>query len=101
MWDHGALDLFVCLMCRSVFVCHDWLLIAGGWVSTFVQGVDVEVSDLCDGKIFVTCATSSPFNLVIPGIGGLVCDGGSLLAHPAITAREHGKPCVVGVGVSV
>jgi hypothetical protein len=57
------------------------------------------VSDLCDGKIFVTCATSSPFNLVIPGVGGLVCDGGSLLAHPAITAREHGKPCVVGVGV--
>ena len=29
-------------------------------------------------------------------IGALVTDGGSLLSHPAITAREHGTPCVVG-----
>ena len=29
-------------------------------------------------------------------IGALVCDGGSLLSHPSITAREHGTPCVVG-----
>ena len=42
-----------------------------------VMGVDVEVHDLCDGKIFVTAATSSPFNLIIPSLGGLVCDGGS------------------------
>ena len=53
------------------------------------MGIDVEVHDLCDGKIFVTCATSSPFNLIIPGIGGLVCDGGSLLAHPSITASKY------------
>ena len=47
--------------------------------------------------VFVTAATSSPFNLIIPMIGALVTDGGSLLGHPAITAREHGTPCVVGV----
>ena len=63
-----------------------------------VMGVDVSPEDLDDKtKVFVTAATSSPFNLVIPMIGALVCDGGSLLSHPSITAREHGTPCVVGV----
>jgi phosphohistidine swiveling domain-containing protein len=67
------------------------------------MGIDVDPEDLVgDGDdhappsvVFVTAATSSPFNLVIPLIGALVCDGGSLLSHPAITAREHGTPCVV------
>jgi phosphohistidine swiveling domain-containing protein len=63
-----------------------------------VMGVDVHPSQLVDQKlVFVTAATSSPFNLVIPLLGALVCDGGSLLSHPAITAREHGTPCVVNV----
>ena len=63
-----------------------------------VMGADVSPEDLDDkAKVFVTAATSSPFNLVIPMIGALVCDGGSLLSHPSITAREHGTPCVVGV----
>ena len=52
----------------------------------------------CPQVVFVTAATSSPFNLVAPMIGALVTDGGSLLGHPAITAREHGLPCVVRAG---
>jgi pyruvate,water dikinase len=63
-----------------------------------VMGVDVDPAQLADpALVFVTAATSTPFNLVIPMLGALVCDGGSLLGHPAITAREHGTPCVVGV----
>ena len=63
-----------------------------------VIGVDVNVSSLAPGVILVTQATSSSFNLVCPSLGGLVCDGGSLLSHPAITAREHGLPTVVAAG---
>jgi phosphohistidine swiveling domain-containing protein len=29
-------------------------------------------------------------------VGALVADGGSILSHPAIIAREHGIPAVVG-----
>ena len=35
---------------------------------------------------------------VHPGGGALVTDGGSLLSHAAIVAREHGIPAVVGTG---
>lgn len=57
----------------------------------------MDPAELEPSTMFVTAATSSPFSLVIPMIGALVCDGGSLLSHPSITAREHGTPCVVGV----
>ena len=63
-----------------------------------VIGVDLNVSSLAPGVILVTQATSSSFNLVCPSLGGLVCDGGSLLSHPASTAREHGLPTVVAAG---
>jgi phosphohistidine swiveling domain-containing protein len=63
-----------------------------------IIGVDVDVAALSPGAVFVTQATSSSFNLVIPSLGALVCDGGSLLSHPAITAREHGTSCVLAVG---
>jgi phosphohistidine swiveling domain-containing protein len=63
-----------------------------------VMGIDVDVSSLAPGVILVTQATSSCFNLVCPSLGGLVCDGGSLLSHPAITVREHGIPAVVAAG---
>lgn len=63
-----------------------------------VMGIDIDVSSLVPGVILVTQATSSSFNLVCPSLGGLVCDGGSLLSHPAITVREHGLPAVVAAG---
>lgn len=63
-----------------------------------VLGIDIDVSSLAPGVILVTQATSSSFNLVCPSLGGLVCDGGSLLSHPAITVREHGLPAVVAAG---
>jgi pyruvate,water dikinase len=31
-------------------------------------------------------------------MGALVTDGGGILSHPAIIAREHGIPAVVGTG---
>lgn len=47
----------------------------------------------------VVCPTTSPaWSVVFPSMGALVTDGGGILSHPAIIAREHGIPAVVGTG---
>jgi pyruvate,water dikinase len=47
----------------------------------------------------VVCPTTSPaWSVVFPSMGALVTDGGGILSHPAIIAREHGIPAVVGAG---
>jgi len=45
----------------------------------------------------VVCPTTSPtWSVVFPSMGALVTDAGGILSHPAIIAREHGIPAVVG-----
>ncbi len=34
--------------------------------------------------------------MLFPHIGALVTEGGGILSHPAIVAREYGLPAVVG-----
>jgi pyruvate,water dikinase len=47
----------------------------------------------------VVCPTTSPaWSVVFPSMGALVTDGGGILSHPAIIAREHGIPAIVGTG---
>ncbi len=47
----------------------------------------------------VVCPTTSPaWSVVFPSIGALIADSGGILSHPAIIAREHGIPAVVGAG---
>jgi len=47
----------------------------------------------------VVCPTTSPaWSVVFPSMGALVTDGGGMLSHPAIIAREHRIPAVVGAG---
>jgi pyruvate,water dikinase len=47
----------------------------------------------------VVCPTTSPaWSVVFPSMGALVTNGGGILSHPAIIAREHGIPAVVGAG---
>jgi pyruvate,water dikinase len=47
----------------------------------------------------VVCPTTSPaWSVVFPSMGALVTNGGGILSHPAIIAREHGIPAVVGTG---
>ena len=44
----------------------------------------------------VVCPITSPvWSIVLPGVGALVCDGGGVLSHSAIIAREFGVPAVV------
>jgi phosphohistidine swiveling domain-containing protein len=47
----------------------------------------------------VVCPTTSPvWSVVFPSMGALITDSGGILSHPAIIAREHGIPAVVGTG---
>jgi pyruvate,water dikinase len=50
------------------------------------------------GDVVVCPATSPAWSVVFPSIGALVADSGGVLSHPAIIAREHGIPAVVGTG---
>jgi pyruvate,water dikinase len=48
------------------------------------------------GDVLVAPITTSPWEVLFPHVGGLVTEGGGLLSHPAIVAREYGLPAVVG-----
>jgi pyruvate,water dikinase len=48
------------------------------------------------GDVLVAPITTSPWEVLFPHIGALVTEGGGLLSHPAIVAREYGLPAVVG-----
>jgi pyruvate,water dikinase len=50
------------------------------------------------GDVVVCPATSPAWSVVFPTMGALVTDSGGILSHPAIIAREHGIPAVVGTG---
>jgi pyruvate,water dikinase len=57
-----------------------------------------EVDRLQSGEVLVCQVTTPAWTLVFPRATALVTDGGSLLSHAAIVAREHGIPAVVGTG---
>jgi pyruvate,water dikinase len=48
------------------------------------------------GDVLVAPITTSPWEVLFPHIGALVTEGGGLLSHPAIVAREYRLPAVVG-----
>ena len=48
------------------------------------------------GEVLIAPITTSPWEVVFPHIGALVTEGGGLLSHPAIVAREYRLPAVVG-----
>jgi pyruvate,water dikinase len=50
------------------------------------------------GDVVVCPMTSPAWSVVFPSMGALVTDAGGILSHPAIIAREHGIPAVVGTG---
>jgi pyruvate,water dikinase len=57
-----------------------------------------EIEKLRSGEVLVCPITTPAWTLVFPRAAALVTDGGSLLSHAAIVAREHGLPAVVGTG---
>ena len=50
------------------------------------------------GDVVVCPVTSPAWSVVFPSMGALVTDMGGILSHPAIIAREHRIPAVVGTG---
>jgi pyruvate,water dikinase len=55
-----------------------------------------DFSKIQPGDVVVCPATSPVWSIVFPSMGALVTDSGGVLSHPAIIAREHGIPAVVG-----
>jgi pyruvate,water dikinase len=46
----------------------------------------------------VVCPTTTPaWTVLFPTVAAIVAEGGGVLAHPAIAAREHHLPAGVGV----
>ena len=50
------------------------------------------------GDVLVCPTTHSSWTVVFGKVGALVTDGGGMLSHPAIIAREHIVPAVVATG---
>lgn len=48
------------------------------------------------GDVIVAPLTNSAWEMLFSKAGALVTEGGGLLSHPAIVAREYGLPAVVG-----
>jgi len=57
-----------------------------------------EIEQLRAGEVLVCPITTPAWTLVFPRALALVTDGGSVLSHAAIVAREHGIPAVVATG---
>jgi rifampicin phosphotransferase len=59
-----------------------------------------ELDRLRPGDVLVCPTTHSSWTVVFGHAGALVADGGGMLSHPAIIAREHSIPAVLGTGVA-
>ncbi len=57
-----------------------------------------EFGKIRKGDVVVCPVTSPAWSFVFPIVGALVTNEGGILSHPAIIAREHGIPAVVGTG---
>ena len=56
---------------------------------------EAELCTLLPGEVLVCPTTHSSWTVAFSKVGALVADGGSILSHPSIIAREHGIPGVV------
>jgi rifampicin phosphotransferase len=60
-----------------------------------VVRTEAELHRLRPGEVLVCPTTHSSWTVAFGHAGALVADGGGMLAHPAIIAREHGIPAVL------
>jgi pyruvate,water dikinase len=61
-----------------------------------IVATSVILPDVSPGDILVAQNVGPRWTPLIPILGGLVLDGGSVGQHHAITAREYGVPAVIG-----
>ncbi|MGH3413907.1 MAG: PEP-utilizing enzyme, partial [Marmoricola sp.] len=62
-----------------------------------VRGPD-DFAALLPGEVLVAPTTDPAWSVLFGVAGALVTDGGGVLSHAAIVAREHALPAVVGTG---
>ncbi len=67
--------------------------VARGPARLVTSGVDLE-----PGDVLVTRVTDTGWTPFFAFAAAVVTDVGGLMSHPAVVAREHGIPCVVGTG---
>ena len=63
-----------------------------------VISTEAELGRLQQGDVLVCPTTHSGWTVVFGRAGALVTDGGGMLSHPAIIAREHTIPAAVATG---
>ena len=59
---------------------------------------DSEFAKLRPGDVLVAPATSPPWSVLFLQAGAVVTDGGGVLSHTAVIAREYGIPAVLATG---
>jgi pyruvate,water dikinase len=57
-----------------------------------------EFCKLANGDVLVCSITTPAWSVLFGQAGAIVTDGGGVLSHSAIIAREHGIPAVLGTG---
>lgn len=57
-----------------------------------------DLGALCRGDVLVCPITSPVWSVLFAQAGAVVTDGGSMLAHAAVIAREYGIPAVLATG---
>jgi rifampicin phosphotransferase len=65
-----------------------------------VAGGDRDGSEVPDRAVLVVPALDPSLAPLLPRLGGLVAETGSVLSHLAILAREYGVPTVVGLAAA-
>lgn len=61
-----------------------------------IEAGDIGKSDILSDEILVCNMTSPDYFTLMQKCAGIITDGGGILSHAAIVARELGKPCIVG-----
>src|SRR5690606_6744141 len=69
-----------------------------GRVRVILQAEDLQ--QLQRGEVLVCPITTPSWSVYFSRAGALVTDGGSVLSHAAIIAREHGVPAVVATAAA-
>ncbi|MCC7536377.1 MAG: hypothetical protein IT379_09195 [Deltaproteobacteria bacterium] len=65
-----------------------------------IIATEADLERLRPGDVLVCPTTHSSWTVVFGHAGALVMDGGGILSHPAIIAREHGIPAVASTSVA-
>ena len=59
---------------------------------------ETEFAKLLPGEVLVAPTTSPPWSVLFLHAGAVVTDGGGVLSHTAVIAREYGIPAVLATG---